>query len=293
VDAWGIWNEPNFGFWNGSAKEYYALAKAAYEKIREIDPDTPVIMGNFLRDPGGFIDDMFKYGALGNGEAIAFHPYALNPAGALKLYDNMVRILEKNSYTGEIWITEVGFPVGGWYPTKTTENNMPAHVVKTITGLAARGARLILWYQLFYDFNPGEVPPKHRNDSEKFFGLAYPNFTLSKGAHAYRLCARYLAGSEYDSSLPLRTGIPRSIVSLYFKNSDGHALFLWNDRNSEVSLSISLSGSGEIHDISNGISSPVPREAGIKIGAMPVIITWKDEVSVSAPAPCILKMQKK
>jgi hypothetical protein len=292
VDAWGIWNEPNFGFWNGSAKEYYALAKAASEKIRELDPGTPVVAGNFLRVPGGFIDGMFKYGALGNGEVIAFHPYALNPSGALRLYDNMSGILKKNSYTGEIWITEVGFPVAGWYPTKTSEDIMPAHVVKTITGLAARGARIILWYQLSYDFNPGEVPAKYRDNSEKFFGLIYPDHTYSKGAHAYALCARYLAGSEYDSSLPVRTGVPLSMVSLYFKNGEkGNVLFLWNDRDSEVSLAISLSGSGEIHDISNGSSVFVPRETGIRIGAMPVIITWQDEISVSAP--CMVKTQNR
>ncbi|GHV79746.1 hypothetical protein AGMMS49944_15370 [Spirochaetia bacterium] len=287
VDAWVIWNEPNGIFWHGSKKEFFELTKAAAQRIREVDPDAVILAGAFWRVPDSYIRGMFESGAMEQVSAIAFHPYGLNPQSSAKLYDRMVTILSRYNYSGEIWITEVGYPTGGWYPDKTTEDTLPAYVVKTISGLAARGARVILWYQLFDPYNRGQSPT--RIDSEKFFGLVYPDFSKKKGANAYALCAEKLAGLEYHPELPQRNALPDSLVSFYFRGKDNqNTLILWNDRNSALSIRVSFPGTGQLYDVVSGIGTPISHEAAFELGTMPRLLTWQND-AVYAPPEISLK----
>jgi hypothetical protein len=287
VDAWEIWNEPNIHFWRGEAKEFYELSRLAVEKIREVDPETPVLGGVFWRAPETFIRKMFRSGALEKTSAIAFHPYAVNPASSAKIYDKFSSILAEENYYGDIWITEIGYPTEGWYPNRVSEDNFPSYIVKTITGLAARGPRLILWYQVFDQYNRGGA--SNPFDSEDFFGLAYPDYSPKKGFPAYSLCSRFLAGAEYFPELPLREGIPKHIISFYFKGKDDlNILILWNDRRTAIPVQVFLplsgeSGSGGLYDIVTGERKEISAESALMIGNVPQIIVWKNIQGSSLP----------
>jgi hypothetical protein len=119
-------------------------------------------------------------------------------------------------FADRIWVTEMGYPTGGLYPTATTEKRFPAFVVKTFVNLAVSGARTILWYQLF------DPEQRTRGDSEDFFGLvrSRSDYT-SKGAQAFGLCAVHLAGTVYHPGLPLRDRVPSSLRAFYFEKPEG------------------------------------------------------------------------
>jgi hypothetical protein len=282
VDAWEIWNEPNWFFWKGPKKDYFELARVTAQRIRELDPETPVLLGAFWRTPNSFIREMFKYGALENAKAIAFHPYGTTPKAVLKLYDDFLAILEQYHFTGDIWVTEVGYPTGGLYPNKTSENKMPSTVVKTLTGIASRGARAIFWYQFFDPYNQGKSPEPL--NSEDFFGLIHPDYSKKGGAEAYALCARYLAGTQYRPDLPERTSLPNSVVSFYFQGQEGrNVLILWNNKNSNITLKVLLPLPGQRHDIVSGLGHEIPQETTIILGNTPEFITWRDEAGEAIP----------
>jgi hypothetical protein len=282
VDAWEIWNEPNFMFWKGSDKEFFELARLTALKIRETDPHANILGGAFWRVPKGFIRDMFKAGAFENVDGLAFHPYALNPGSAVKLYDKFVSLLSEFNYSGPLWITETGYPTGGWYPNSVSEDEQPAYVVKTITGIAARGARALLWYQLFDPYNKGESP--RPGNSEDYFGLLYPDYSRKKGFYAYSLCAKYLAGKEYRPGLTGKAGVPKSLMVFYFAGKEGNnTLVLWNDKKSTVKIHIALGKAGLLHNVSTGENAVIPGETELDIGYMPVIITWNDEEAYGVP----------
>jgi len=276
VDVWNIWNEPNFMFWNGSNKEFFELSRLTAQKIRETDPDAYIIAGAFWRAPSGFIKGMHKAGGMENIDGIAFHPYAINPAGSMMVYDKFTKILSKLNYTGPVWITEVGYPTGGWYPTTVSEEELPSYVVKTISGAAARGAKTLVWYHMFDHHAKGKVPSKKMN-SEHYFGLAYPNYIRKDGAWAYELCARFLPGSRYAPESPHREKIPSNIVSFCFVGgiSGNNTLILWNDRNKEKKIKLLLSAPALLYDISTGNSLPLSVETVLDIGNKPLIITWQ------------------
>jgi hypothetical protein len=283
IQAYEIWNEPNWIFWEGSNEDFYALSRAAAAKIREIDPEAIIVAGAFNRVPKNFIRGMFRAGAMENVDAISFHPYDLGPRGALHLYDRFQKILDREAYTGDIWVTEVGYPTGGWYPTRVRESRFPGHVVKTLAGLAVRGAKLCCWYQLFNPHNQGAA--RSPLDSEQYFGLAYPDYTLKKGAAAYALCTRYLAGTEYRPEFPIRDRVPSSVESLSFRGKDRrNTLMLWNRGLIPARLTVTLPGTGwQIHDIVSGEGQSLEEKVGLVIGPTPVIITWTSGETEEAP----------
>jgi hypothetical protein len=276
VDVWEIWNEPNFMFWKGSRKDFFELSRLTAMKIREFDPNAYILGGVFWRTPRGFIKDMHKAEAMENLDGLAFHPYAVNPEGSMKLYDKFLKILSEINYTGPVWITEVGYPTRGWYPTRVSPEKQPSYVIKTIAGAAARGARVLSWYELFDAHNREEVPP-YTMDSEKFFGLAYPDYSRKESAWAYELCARFLPGSRYAPEFPRKENIPSNIVSFCFMGgkSDANTLIVWNDRNRFQKVNLRLSTLALLHDITTGQNSYLPQETVLDVGKEPLLITWQ------------------
>ena len=277
VNVWSIWNEPNFVFWNGPAGEFYELTVQTAQVIRETDPGCDIIGGVFWRTPARFIKNMHKAGAMKDLDGLAFHPYAITPSGAMKLHDKFLDVLEKLDYSGPVWITEVGYPTGGWYPTRVSLNKNPSYIVKTIAGLAVRGARVLFWYELFDSQNEGETS-RTFDTSEKFFGLAYPDYQRKSGSWAYELCARFLPGSRYVPEYPLRENIPSNIVSFCFTNSASgyNTLILWNNRNKNQKINLYLPGSAVLYDISSGKGNPLGSEISLDVGSQPLIITWQE-----------------
>ncbi|MDR2509680.1 MAG: hypothetical protein LBC77_03435 [Spirochaetaceae bacterium] len=273
VDAWEIWNEPNGLFWRGSRGDYFELHKRTAAAIRAVKKDAYILGGAFWRTPVSFINAMFKYGAFENVDAAAFHPYGINPDESMMLYDKFKAALLKNKFSGDIFITEVGYPTGGLYPNKMKEERAPEYVIKTISALAARGARAVIWYELQDSHNKGEA--RGSLNSEDYFGLLYKDFAPKDGARAYSLCANLLAGTTYKKS-GIKTGaLPKSLVSLYFENADGGVLIVWNDVNKIRPLKLEGLSAFTIHDINEKSEERLDGTAKLDAGRAPLVITWR------------------
>jgi len=276
VDAWCIWNEPNFLSWTGTDDEFVELSRQAADAIREVDSEVTLLGGAFNRGvfglPEKFIRKLFESGAMEKTDGIAFHPYELNPARTAMLYDRFKKIVDDYGFGDKIWITEAGYPTGGWYPTKVSEKRFPEYVIKTIVLLAVRGSNKFLWYQMF------DPVDRENADSEDFFGLvrSREDYT-SKGAQAFRLCATYLPGATCYVQEPGRDEIPGSLRMFWFRKKDGGALVMWNDGLGSKTIPLQIPGTNhKIHDPVTGNAVSI-EEKIIKVGTMPVFITWQNE----------------
>jgi hypothetical protein len=275
VGAWCIWNEPNFHFWTGSRDEFFVLARRAADAVREVDPDVTLLGGAFNRGvfglPKAYIQGLFESGAMEKVDAVAFHPYELNPARAAKLYDDFRALVAPYGFADRIWVTEVGYPTGGLYPTSVSEKRLPEYVVKTFVNLAVRGAEKILWYQLFDPTN------RVRGDSEDFFGLvrSREDYT-SKGTEAFRLCATLLAGTVYRPDLPLREYLSPSMKAFYFERKGEGTLVMWQEgAPARVRLSFLKGGLFTVHDPVSGNAVEMTADTVLRVGAAPVFVTWQ------------------
>jgi hypothetical protein len=275
VDAWCIWNEPNFIFWKGSRDEYLSLARQAADALREVDSEVILLGGAFNRGifglPTAYIKGLFESGAMEKADAVAFHPYELNPNRTARLFMEFRARVAKYGFEDQIWVTEVGYPTGGWYPTAVSEKKFPVYIVKTFVGLATSGAKKIIWYQLFDPQN------RSKKDSENHFGLvrSEDDYT-SKGAEAFRLCALYLSGATYHPELPLRKNLPNTLRSFYFEQPSGErTLVLWKD-GGPINLILQASENGYTrHDIVTGNAEKKSAQTPIVVGNVPVFITWQ------------------
>jgi len=300
IGAWCIWNEPNFHFWNGTNEEFFELMRQAADVVKETDSEAILLGGAFNRGilglPEKFIRGLFESGAMDKADAVAFHPYELNPARTLSLYNQFKSITDDYGFADKIWITEVGYPTGGWYPTKVREKNLPEYFIKTWVLLAAAGSNKMFWYQLF------DPNTRSGKDSEDYFGLVRSrrDYT-SKGAEAFRLCAKYLSGSVCYAQIHEQTlsindapviapagtsasahastsaSVPKSIRSFWFKGTGGGALVIWNEGSGSKEISLQLPGASHMqHDVVSGSASPIPANVSLKAGSVPVFVTWQD-----------------
>ena len=275
IDAYEIWNEPNMMEWYGTKEEFIDMTLAAIRTIRSIDPNVKILAGSFWRVPKRFIRKMARAGVFDEADGISFHPYAIKPGNTAKLCDSLLKVLSEENVTSEIWITEVGYPTSGWFPTKVRAKKFPMYIVKTLAGLSVRNVKVLLWYELYDDKNPDEV--KSRLNSEDFFGIAYPNNTVKAGYYAFALCGKNLPGKEYRPELPLRENLPERTVSLCFKEGAENVLIIWNERGSSLPVTVTLPGSDQrLYDISTGNYTTLGVETELTITKTPLFFTWKD-----------------
>ena len=291
VDAWCIWNEPNTNhFWKGTDAEFYELARRTADVVREVDSEVILLGGGVNRGIFGlqkkFINGLFKSGAMDKVDAVALHPYELNPVRAARLYDKFRKLMKPWGFEDKIWITEAGYPTGGRYPTKVAEHKFSSHVIKTFTLLAIRDSRMLLWYQLF------DPPTRHPSNSEYYFGLvrSREDYT-SKGAEAFRLCATYISGTLLNTQELRRENLPASLDAYYFCGADDNALILWNNNPGSVKVRAVLPGSGHVsHNVATGAAEPILADAEIRVGSDPVFITWPAD---SNATPVVTIQRKK
>jgi len=271
-----IWNEPNWTFWKGSNKHFFALSAAAAKKVREVEPRAIILAGSTSRVSKTFTRGMFNSGAMEHTDGFSVHPYATSPMGEVMQIDKLQKILDEFDYNRPIWITEAGYSTG---PISFCNiKRYPEYIVKTLSGMAARAGnvRTLLWYELLDEYNPGEAPD--RLNPMHYFGLVYPNLTYKPGAEAFMLTAEYLAGTEYHPEFPLKEGIGKGITSLYFIKPNGASvLILWKDGLGKQKLRLTVVNAQGLfrHNILNKEMVTLPADAVLEISGEPVFITWK------------------
>jgi iron(III) transport system ATP-binding protein len=228
VDAWAIWNEPNLKqFWQGTKEEFFALTREAVRTIRELDEaegTTTTVIGGVLSDMElvfgntSWVKGLFESRAMDGTDGIAFHPYHMSAQATGRIFNRFKGLVSPYGFADKIWVNEVGFPTRGLSPTKVAESRMSETVAKTITLLAAGGARNFFWYQIF--------------DGDSF-GLV-DRSTLpwrKKGGYwAYVLCANNLAGKVFRTGAYQNLTAPSKTRNFYFEGDNGsRVLIVWNE----------------------------------------------------------------
>jgi len=265
VGAWCIWNEPNLDdrFWSGTPQEFFTLTKAAAEAVREVAPNAIILGGAFntLADNDVWTKGIFESGAMEKIDYIAYHPYMPDAVTSARVYAKFRDYAAKYGFADRIWVTEVGYPLNkgpGGYGTKVKEEDMPETTVETITLLAAEGARVILWYEMF-DHGAAGNP----NDSEDWFGLVdRDTITKKGGGEAYQIAANNIPGKTLRHSR-LERSVPENIAAYYFEGAGGkNTLVIWNNRagSSPLKVQVTLPGINQkVWDVATGDSLPIAK----------------------------------
>lgn len=227
---------------------HVALLKAVHQAVKPRHPNLSLLGGSSNAIPTGFLERLFRAGALQWVDAIAIHPYRQDPEG---LDWELARLQSAMARTGRarpIWATEFSrdFP---------NPNDAPAYYLKTISLLEAADITDHFWYALA---------------DQKFFptmGLVTMAGTSKPAAEAYAFAAHTLAprgagrrADEHDATLfHVRFG------------ADAHVI--WGARRP-------LSAAPRAHFFAADGKPVPPRQ---EVSEDPIVITNSPEVSFGPP----------
>ena len=117
VEAYEIWNEPDIKYFNShdaTGADYAELLKAAYQTIKQNDPDVTVLGGSIAYRLD-FIDEMMQAGAGEYMDGLSVHYYLFKNAPekrARQRLDEYRDVLVKYGYDKmPVWLTETGWAI--------------------------------------------------------------------------------------------------------------------------------------------------------------------------------------
>ncbi|MCL2411766.1 MAG: hypothetical protein FWC97_09015, partial [Treponema sp.] len=262
VGAWGIWNEPcnRPRFWTASDEDFIYLTWQTVKGIRELEEELireghrtaeqqriQIVIGGLspLATPGfirGLLDVEPELRALADG--ISYHPYSSSSVTTALVFESFRNTVEPFGFADKIWLTEVGYPTGGAYPSVVHPNFKASEVIKTLTELAIRGAVNAIWYHFMDDRTPATQDVAN---SEHWFGLVLnPCYTPKTGAPAFAMWGRKIPGSRHEPNFPISSNLPSAFRYHYFRGqNDEHYLIIWRDFPVPANVTITLPGTNQ------------------------------------------------
>lgn len=146
IDAYEIWNEPNGTLFFSPSVDpvfYTSMVKAAYPKIKAVDPSVTVLAGALAQTGtvGGnmssndFLSRMYANGLAGSCDAVSFHPYDWSfsttfaqqmrtNGSAMRQAIDLHNLMKANGDGAKkLWASEFGVPTVGSV-SQTTQNTL-------------------------------------------------------------------------------------------------------------------------------------------------------------------------
>jgi hypothetical protein len=270
VDAWEVWNEPNFGlsFWHptrdGDPAAYGKLLDAAADGVHGGDASAPVAFAGTVFTPqisGSGLDfDRAALDAAPQARAklqdFAIHAYERYAPATAPEYSDDHGELDLASKIGAtdkllsdegidalpIWITEIGWPT-----TLAVNEDAQARWMVRATLIAAQaGAATIYWYTLFDGPNPTMTPP------EDAFGLVHYDPMPGQDSPpppkaSFRALQALLAlggALEVQRSTDLVTLSGAGAHAIELRGGSTRLVALWDDEQSGAPSSATVVGCG-------------------------------------------------
>lgn len=217
VDAWEIWNEPNFdGYFHGAdAGTYTRLLCAAYPAVKAYT-DAPVLFGGIMYNDHEWLREAYDAGAQDCFDGLATHPYvgpsdaapdtpAVGQIWRLTSTPAMREVMKEHGDRGKkIWITELGWSTGTDNEGNTWDRPVSREQQADFLARAVALIRAdypyvgpIIWYR------DVDGPTDHYKDG---FGLLNPDLSPKPSLKAFRQAVRGRNPSDAAAQDPSAEG---------------------------------------------------------------------------------------
>jgi hypothetical protein len=149
VDYWEIWNEPNLGvFWSGPETDFFYLLNATAFLIHNNYPDVKIMAPGISGYNPDYLTRMIEYIGAENFNKmfsiLAFHPYSRTPEEVFPACQAVWEVVHNFGFSGEVWISEVGFPVDIHNPFEVQYQT--ESLVKIFAQALVSNITRIVWY---------------------------------------------------------------------------------------------------------------------------------------------------
>lgn len=72
-----VWNEPNYGFWQGTPADYAALVEEAVDARNALQSHTRILAGALFGNDSEYLEQLYEAGMHGQ-DGISIHPYSMS-----------------------------------------------------------------------------------------------------------------------------------------------------------------------------------------------------------------------
>jgi hypothetical protein len=235
IAAVEIWNEPNaVTFWTPTPNPaaYTELLKAAYPKVKAVDPSVVVVsaglgavqsFGSLTINPVAYLTQMYAAGAKPFFDAMSFHPYlyTLNfSAGVGKtnspvqqLMDMRQVMIANGDANKKIWATEYGQPASSGGEAK--ENDYIADILLKWQEMPYTGPMFIYTTR---DRQTGST------SAQSTFGIYHTDWTPKTAQQTVKAGASgaIAKSAEYQQFSTVNDSALGTVLSPVYKTSDGN-----------------------------------------------------------------------
>jgi hypothetical protein len=200
IRSWQVWNEPNLRqYWYPRPKPaaYVKLLKAAYKKIKGVDPHAEVLTAGLpdSQQSGAmrftkFVTGMYKAGAKKAFDTLAPNAYATTARGVIQRVGRIRALMRKfKDRRAGVWVTEVGWGTSG--PRNRFNigaKRQATEIKRLLTGLHRVKRKYKVRGVVYYGWrDKAPYPPRYKD----MWGLHTGLFTLNgKAKPGYRAFAR-------------------------------------------------------------------------------------------------------
>lgn len=221
IDYWQIWNEPNGGFWPGSADQYAALLAASGKAIHRANPHAKVLALNSAFCDVRFAEAVLKQVPADCFDIVCFHPYRppnapedefdwwmtdqyvkswnkqrltadypLAHMSYLEQADQMRKVLEKHGGPKPLWVTEMCWNTH-IHPYGTSELRQADLLVRLyVLGIASGKVDKVFWWTL-------KDGGDRQFDQADMVGLVRRDLSPKYGYYSYAWMTRLLEGKHW------------------------------------------------------------------------------------------------
>jgi hypothetical protein len=223
-----------------------ALLKIVADRVKPRHPGVRILGGSSLSVATGFLEQLFRQGALANLDGVVVHPYRDDPEGVDVELRRLGATMRRHGPAKPIWVTETGDEVDD----PVTAASLLLRMMCLIGG--EPGVEAIYWYALIDE-------PYYRNT-----GLLQPDARPKPAGEAMRAMARMLLAK----GRPVRIDGGDRLSYVYRFGADSYVL--WG-----VPRAVRIAGPARIFDARGRPLARLDR-----ITAEPVIVVGATRVSL-------------
>lgn len=248
LSAVEVWNEFNGSFSKGPAAKrpeaYFRLLQRTYEAVKEERPDLMVVAPAAVTLPFGWLERLFRLGALEYLDAVSVHPYIFprqpdTRKDSLSALLSRLQDLIKKYNRGEpkpVHLSELGWPTHRG-ATGVSGLEQARYAVRSLVLSLSVGVEKIYWYTLL---NTGT----DRRKREHNFGLLrHPDdplgaYTPKPAYVALAVAARQLSSADFIK----QEGTPDPVYSVLFERAGQPLRVVWTPKRGgrEVNAALTL-----------------------------------------------------
>ncbi len=273
VQAWEVWNEPDFGFWQQGGDTFAAYQKAAYLGIKDGNPDVLVLNGSICGGVTSFVHNVYESGMGQYYDVFDWHTYSSPSDYAGQLRNHYDAMLQDGVAPRPAWLTESGTHLqgtegeGGRILNEERQHLQCRFVPRSVSSALASGTQRYFYFVL---------PDYLENGIQ--FGALRPDMTPYPSFVALSAAANILGQSR--AYLGMRTG-ENGLTAHAFRTPKGNAIVAWAD--SAAEMAIPSKNGLVVADIFGSQSSaqPIDGQVRIKVGPEAVYVLGASDEALS------------